>query len=280
MRRSQLLMAVLAAVLAAPASAADGKILGTPGVMQVEGTGGTGVVPWAMLSGYDTAEQISATAFATDVQVDDFRLRVHGGALSIRDRVELSIARQALDVEPLATRIRQDVFGLKARVTGDLVYGPLPQISVGIQHKRLDDATIANMLGARDDTGTDIYAAASKLHLGGAFGYNWLWNLTARATRANQNGLLGHGGDNNNDYELMLEGSAAILLGRHLAVGLDYRFKPDNLSAVPEDHWADVFVAIFPNKHFNVTLAWVDLGNIAGSPDQRGIYFSVTGYLP
>lgn len=265
--------------LSALAHGADGKILGTPVVTQVEGTGGTGIVPWAVLAGYATDEQVAVTVFTTHVNLDDFGLKVYGGALSVADRLELSYAHQRIDVRPLGLDIEQSIFGAKLKLAGDLVYTSLPQISIGMLHKQLDDPAVANLLGAADDKGTDYYVAISRLNLGAVFGYNLLWNVTARATRANQNGLLGHGGDNNDDYELMLEGSAAVLLNRHLAFGVDLRDKPDNLSAVPEDRWLDVFVAYFPNKRINITAAWADLGNIAGLPDQRGAYVSITGYL-
>lgn len=263
-----------------PMSAAgDGKLLGTPAVTQVEGAGGTGIVPWAVLAGYASREQIAASAFGTRVHVDDLGLTSYGAAVNLFDRVELSFARQDLDVNPLGFAIQQNIFGAKVRVAGDIVYSRCPQVSVGIQHKSLDDDTVAQLLGARDDTGTDYYVAVSKLHLGAAFGYNLLWNLTARATRANEGGLLGYGGDAGDSHELMAEGSLALLVNRHVAVGIDYRMKPDNLAAVPEDHWADVFIALFPSKHLNVTVAWADLGNVAGLGKQRGVYLSLTGYI-
>ena len=66
---------------------------------------------------------------------------------------------------------------------------------------------------------------------------------------------------------------------RHLAFGIEYRQKPDNLSFAREEDWNDVFIAWFPNKHINVTAAWADLGDIAGVKDQQGWYLSLTAYL-
>jgi hypothetical protein len=70
--------------------------------------------------------------------------------------------------------------------------------------------------------------------------------------------------------------SVAVLLNKHLAIGTEYRTKPDNLG-LSEDHWQDVFVAWFLNKHLNVTLAYLDLGAIAAIPNQTGWYLSATG---
>lgn len=128
--------------------AADGKLIGTAGLMQVEGSGGGGIVPWATLSGYDSREEISFNAVATRVEVDDYRLNVLGASVSFYDRVEVSIAQQLFDVPALSTQIEQQVFGVKYRIYGDVVYSSLPQVSVGWQHKKLKDGAIAAAVGA------------------------------------------------------------------------------------------------------------------------------------
>lgn len=91
-------------------------------------------------------------------------------------------------------------------------------------------------------------------------------------------GLLGFGGANNDSYDIMLEASAGILFSRHLVVGAEFRQKPDNLG-LGEDHWKDLFISYIPSKNFNLTLAWAELGSIAGAPDQKGIYLSFNGSL-
>lgn len=259
--------------------AGDGKLIGTAGLNTIEGTGGGGIVPWATLSGYDSRDEISANAFYTQVNVDDFRLDVLGASLSLYDRVEFSVAQHRFDVEPLGAEIKQNIYAVKYRLYGDVVYSDWPQISVGLQHKELDDGSIAAAVGADDaDSGTDFYIAATKVHLGGFFGYNTVWNTTLRATNANQTGLLGFGHVDDDDYEIMFEGSFGILFSRHLAVGVEYRQKPDNLG-LGEDDWKDFFIAWIPSKDVNVTLAWAELGSIAGIPDQNGLYLSINGQL-
>ncbi len=190
--------------------------------------------------------------------------------------MELSYAEQDFDVDPLALQLEQSIVGMKVRLTGDLVYSAYPQLSLGVQHKRLDTDAVAYSLGAKDNQGTDIYLAASKLHLGAVAGYNLLWNLTARYTEANEVGLLGFGGPGGTG-SLVLEGSLAVLFSEHLAVGVEYREKPDQLN-LGEDDWRDVFVAWFPNKHVSVTAAYADLGRIAAIDDQTGWYLSLMGY--
>lgn len=257
--------------------AADGKLIGTAGLLQLEGTGGGGIVPWATISGYDSRDEISVNAVATQVDLDDYRLNVLGVSLSFYDRLELSIAQQRFDLKTLGGEIKQNVIGVKYRLYGDLVFSKLPQLSVGLQHKQLEDKEIASALGASSSSsGTDFYLAATKVHLGAIGGYNAVWNVTARATRANEMGLLGFGGPENDDYEVMLEASAGILFSRHLVIGAEYRQKPDNLG-LGEDDWVDYFISYIPSKDINITLAWANLGTIALAPDQTGLYLSING---
>lgn len=275
--------AVALYAVASLAHAADGKLLETAGVTQVEGSGGGGLVPWAVLSGYDSQGQWSAQTYITKLSLDDFRLQSYGASVGLFDRLEISFSEQLFDLRTITAgerEIRQQTVGVKARAYGDFVYGSWPQISVGVQHKTLADGLIAGAVGADEtNNGTDFYVAAGKAHLGAVWGYNGFWNLTLRATKANQFGLLGFGGDRNDSYEVMAELSAGVLFSRHVAVGVEYRQKPDNLSAVEEEDAYDLFVAYLPNKHVNLTAAWVDLSDIAGRPNQDGLYLSLTGYL-
>lgn len=260
--------------------AGEGKLLATSGVTQVEGAGGGGIVPWATLSGYGSRDEIGASAFASTVDVSDYRLQSLGAGIGLYDRVELSVTEQTFDINAMAGEIRQNIIGVKARIVGDVVYGNWPQISAGIQYKNLVDETIAEAVGADNSKqGTDIYVSGTRVFLGALGGYNALANLTLRGTKANQMGLLGFGGDDNSSYELQAETSLALLLGRHIAVGIEYRQKPDNLSYAEEDDWKDVFIAYVPSKQFSITAAWVDLGSIAGEDDQTGVYLSLTGLL-
>ncbi|WP_435005019.1 DUF3034 family protein [Xanthomonas arboricola] len=282
--RGALLSAALAGLASAPASAiaGDGRLLATGGVSMIEGSSGGGLVPWATLSGYGTRDELGSVLFATHVDSGDYRLDVQGAALTVGNRLELSLARQRLDLGTLQDRLGlpwnalgQDVFGAKLRVYGDLVYGHAPQVSVGVQYKRLRNGTLPLAIGARDDHGTDVYVSASRLFLQAAGGYQLLLNGTLRATRANQTGLLGFGGDRRNAYRLVGEASAAVVLSPAWVVGVEYRDKPDNLGFAREQAWADAFVAWFPSKHVSLTAAWAELGDIATLTDQRGPYLSL-----
>lgn len=275
-------LACLAMIACGPAQAAsDGRLLATGGGSQIEGSAGGGLVPWAVLTGYATREEIGVTAFATHVEVEDFGLDSLGVAINLHNRVELSAARQRLDLGPVADELgmpglnlSQNIIGIKVRIAGDVIYTPWPQLALGVQHKTALDEAAVFALGTHDDRGTDVYLSATKLFLGAAAGRNLLLNGTLRSTSANQLGLLGFGGDRGN-RELVAELSAAVLFTPEFAAGIEYRQKPDNLGIAGEDDFHDLFIAWFPNKHVSTVLAWVDLGSIANHDNQRGWYLSV-----
>lgn len=281
-RRVGWLACLLLAGLPVIAQAGSGRLLATGGATQLEGAAGGGIVPWAVLAGYGTRDQNGGTAFYTRVDTGDYALNAYGVAWTFRNRLELSLARQRFDLGELQRRLalpwdalEQDIVGAKLRLGGDLVYTTLPQLSLGLQHKRLRDGALPRDVGARDTAGTDVYLSASKLFLDGAGGHQLLLNATLRATRANQLGLLGHGGDRKGGRSLVFEGSAAVVWDPSWAIGLEYRQKPDNLGFAGEDDWVDAFVAWFPNKHVAVVGAWAGLGSIAGLDGQGGPYVSV-----
>lgn len=251
--------------------------------MQVEGTAGGGLVPWALIAGLGTRNQVGGSVFCTRVEPQDFSLRSCGVALGLGDRVEISYARQKFDLGTTVPgqSIRQHVAGLKVRVVGDAVYDQdrwLPQIAVGIQHKsNKDHDVVPTLLGARDGSGNDFYVAATKLWLSGVAGRSTLLNATLRATKGNQLGILGFGGDRNDRYSWLPELSVGVFVIDQLIVGAEYRAKPDNLSVFQEDDFKDVFIAWVPYKHVSLILAYADLGNIADKQDQRGWYASLQG---
>ncbi len=277
-RQLLLSLALFAALASTTTYANDGKLLATAGLSQIEGAGGGGIVPWATLSGYDSQDQVSVSVALSQVDLEDYRLNVQAVSASFYDKFEFSLGHQRFDLKTLGGDIKMNIIGAKYKLYGDAVYSEFPQISVGVQHKILEDKAIANALGAQNTSGTDIYLAATKIHLGAIAGYNAVWNVTARATKANELGLLGFGGQDNDSYELMLEASAGILFSRNLAVGVEYRQKPDNLG-LKEDDWIDFFVTYIPSKSVSITAAYTKLGTIAGAPDQNGLYFSINGHL-
>lgn len=284
MRRIKFTLALwmASALFGATALAGQGRLIATGGVTEIEGQAGGGIVPWAVIAGYGTADQAGGGAFVTNVNTGDYNLVAAGAAIGIHNRLELSLASQHFDLGTLGpvlgmpgASLRQQVLGLKLRLLGNLVYTRAPQLSLGVQYKRNLDAALVRAVGARDDHGLDIYLAATKLFVAGLFGHNVLVSADLRATKANQLGLLGFGGDRSDSYRYELEASAALLLDPHTAIGVEYRQKPDNLSFAGEDDWSDFFIAWFPSKSIALTAAYANLGSVATLTAQQGFYISV-----
>lgn len=254
----------------------SGRLLATGGVTQLEGAAGGGLVPWAVLAGYGTEDQVGGAAWYTRVGAEDLTLQAYGASLAFLQRVELSVARQRVDLDdPLNEEISQLIVGGKLRLFGDLVYTPWPTVAAGLQYKRNLDFDTPDAVGAKERDGVDFYLAASKFFLNGVYGFPVLLNATLRATRANELGLLGFGGPDDNEYQPMFEGSALIFATRHIALGSEYRMKPDNLPGLDEDDWVDAFVAVFVNEHLALVGGYVRLGDVALWNDQDSYYLNV-----
>ncbi len=284
-----LILASLIALACPPASAAIGsRIWATGGVSTIEGSAGGGLVPWALLGSYASDEEWGGTLALSQAETDDYSLSVTGAGLNWNNRIELTVARQTLDLDELVFTLKdgfgleqdelnQDIIGAKVRLAGDVLYSPWGQWSAGVQYKRQRDFTVPEAIGAREDSGTDLLLSASKLFFAAVFDRNLLVNATARATKANQGGLLGFGGDRNNGYEVMAEASVGVFVNRQWLVGAEYRQKPNNLSFAGEDDWWDLFVAWVPDRRLAVTAALINLGDVATLNDQQGLYLSLQG---
>lgn len=269
---------ILLMVLCCPVTALAGsKIIATGGATSIEGSAGGGIVPWAVTNGYASSGEWAATAFATVVGVDDFTLNVQGASVSYNNQWEWSFARQGFKLDTLGGELRQDIFGVKYHFAGELLYTALPQLSLGLQYKKNRDFALPQAVGARDDSGVDLYLAATKVLFDQVGGRNLLLNATLRATKAHQTGLLGFGTAADNNYQLVAEGSAVLLLNYNLALGVEFKQKPNQLAFANEQHWRDIFAAWFVNKHLSVVAGYADLGSIAGFDRQQGYYVSLEG---
>lgn len=300
MTTTALAAAGLCCALVSPLAQADtGKLLLTGGVSTIDGAAGGGLTPWAVIGSNATEGEIGGTVHLTRVNTRDYGLTAYGAALGFKDRFELSLARQDFNTGITGTslglpglHLRQNILGAKVKLAGDAVLDSdtlMPQIAAGVEFKSLDssglDATLS-ALGAKK-SGTDVYVSATKLFLAQGL----LLNGTLRATKANQNGLLGFGatlGGANNSYRLQPELSVAYLLSRKIAIGAEYRAMPNNLEAagraaglgngLRSQDWKDIFIAWAPTKNVSLTLAYVDLGTIVpattGSRRQTGTYLS------
>lgn len=257
-----------------------GKLVLTNGISTVEGASGGGLAPWAVIAGNETRDGIGIQAAATAAEVESYDFRSFNVAVGIKDRVELSYARQNFNTNEIGGALGlgndyafdQDIYGMKVKLFGDLVYGPemLPAVAIGVQYKKSLDAPVVKAVGARHAEGADYYVSATKLFLR----HSVLLNVTGRLTKANQLGLLGFGG-RDDKYRVQIEASAAYQVSRRLAFGAEFRSKPDNLGIAREDDWFDLFGAYALGRHLTFTAAYADLGSIATVKGQRGALFQI-----
>lgn len=281
MRQKLVAGAVLTVALSLPVgSLADGRLAWTGGVTQIEGAGGGGLVPWALVAGLGTADETGGSAFLTRVATARFTLTAAGAALGWRDRLELSYARQSLDAGEVipGTTLRQDIVGLKVRLVGDAITDQdrwRPQLAAGAlwKHPRDFDGVPA-ALGARRADTVDLYVAATKVFLGALAGHNALLNVTLIRSEANQLGLLGAGGARGAEWRPAA--SAAVWLGDAWLLGAEYRVKRGALAAPAEGDAHDLFLAYEPCKRLSFVLAYADLGPVAGQGIERGSYLSIS----
>ncbi|RKR25133.1 hypothetical protein C8C93_0334 [Acidovorax sp. 93] len=292
------------ALAATVAHADTGKLLLTGGVSTIAGSAGGGLTPWAVIGSNATEGEVGFSGYATRAATQDYGLNGYGVAVGLHERVELSLARQDFDASPAIAlngiapfgvtpgqHIQMDIVGIKVKVAGDAVLNAdswMPQIAVGLEHKRVRPGSIGSVLDflGTQTSGTDVYVSATKLLLAQSL----LVNGTLRSTNANQNGLLGFGAaaPGKNRRSLQPEFSVAYLISKNLAVGAEVRFKPNNLqalgaaaglgAALREDDWKDIFIAWAPSKNLSLTLAYVDLGRIVpgitNHRRQTGYYLS------
>ena len=285
------LAAVALALAHSGAHAETDKLPLTGGVTSIDGAAGGGLTPWAVIGTNATEGEFGVAATASVVSTRNYTLQVQGLQLAYDDRLEVSLAHQDFATEATGRalglpglHLRMDILGAKLRVLGDAILDSdrwLPQVAVGVEVKDTYAGGLKPTLqglGAHTN-GFDFYVSATKLFLAQGI----LVDATLRATKANQNGLLGFGGADHDKYRLEPEFAVAWLANRRLALGAEYRRKPDNLNpsvlgaGLKEDDWFDVFAAWAPTRNVSLTVAWVQLGRIVpavATKKQDGGYAS------
>ncbi|MBI5894158.1 MAG: DUF3034 family protein [Deltaproteobacteria bacterium] len=286
-------------------------------LLNIEGEGGGGIVPWAYLINAPKDGAIGKPSLGAWTWISNgYTINFWTLGWSPMDRLELGFAWQNLDITTLRDDLKGDsqiALGAGTALnTGEdnlqmitahakfLVLkesASLPAIAVSVEYKQalsideLDEnltrgarsvlgATkpkVLTWMGVDDDKGFDINLMATKL-----------WNpgipvLTAvnlRYTQANQLGFLGF----SDNWSLQPEVTLAILPEANVAVGIEYRRKPDELKSLndylkanggaasgyralddytfKENDFVDFFVAYLPTPKLSITAAVANIGNV------------------
>ena len=287
-------------------------------LLNIEGEGGGAIVPWAYTSNASKDGGVGMPAASIWTWVSDsYTINFWPVAVSIGDRIELGFAYQNLDISTLKSDLRDDSYvalGGAARLDAELDNLQMitahakfqfvkesenwPAMAVSVSYKKAldvdelddnlsDDARavlgagapkVLKYMGVDDDDGFEVNLMATKL---------WktkiplLTAFNLRYTQANQLGFLGF----SDDWSLNPEFTLAILPESNVAIGVEFRYKPDELKSVndylnangggavaatgnlndysfKEDHFVDFFVAYLPTPNLTIAAGVANIGNV------------------
>jgi len=292
-------------------------------ILTIEGEGGGAIVPWAYTSNAAKDGGIGMPAASIWTWVSDsYTINFWPVAVSIGDRLEFGVAYQNLDISTLKDDLRGDSFAALdlalggggnrldtkldnlQMITAHAKYQFVkesenwPAMAISVSYKKaldvdeLDDnltdsvraigggfaaaPKVLKYMGVDDDDGFEVNLMATKL---------WktkiplLTAVNLRYTQANQLGFLGF----SDDWSLNPEFTLAILPEANVAVGVEFRYKPDELRSVNdylnangvagglrglddysfnEDHFVDFFVAYLPTPNLTIAAGVANIGNV------------------
>ena len=283
-------------------------------LLNIEGEGGGAIVPWAYVSNASKDGGVGMPAASIWTWVSDsYTINFWPVAVSIGDRLELGFAYQNLDISTLKSDLRSDSSAaltaanrLDAKldnlqmITAHAKFQflketeSLPAMAISVSYKKaldideLDDNLTASArktaaglpkvlkwMGVDDDSGFEVNLMATKL---------WktkiplLTSVNLRYTQANQLGFLGF----SDDWSLNPEFTLAILPEPNVAVGVEYRHKPNKLRSLnqyldanagatfsalndysfEEDDFIDFFVAYLPTPNLTIAAGVANIGNV------------------
>jgi hypothetical protein len=284
-------------------------------LLNIEGEGGGAIVPWAYISNPSADGGVGAAASMWTWVSDSYTINFWPVAFTIGDSLELGIAYQNLDTSTLRDDLKGDSYaalGGAARldigmdnvqmVTAHAKYQflketeTMPAMAVSVSYKKaidvdeLDDnltedvravlgagaPDVLDWMGVDDDSGFEVNLMATKL---------WktkipvLTAVNLRYTQANQLGFLGF----SDDWTLHPEVTLAFLPEPNVAVGIEYRHKPDELKSVndyltgqgviggfsqlndytfEESDFVDVFAVYFPTPKLSIAAGVANIGNV------------------
>ncbi|MCF6356042.1 MAG: DUF3034 family protein [Candidatus Polarisedimenticolaceae bacterium] len=288
-------------------------------LLTIDSGGGGAIVPWAYISNAPKKGGIGMPAASIWTWVSDsYTINFWPVAVSIGDRLELGFAYQNLDISTLRSDLRNDSAAVAVLAANRLdtkldnlqmitahakfqflkETETLPAMAISVSYKKaldideLDDNLTANVravlgsgapkvmewMGVDDDSGFEVNLMATKL---------WktkipiLTAVNLRYTQANQLGFLGF----SDDWSLNPEFTLAILPEPNVAIGIEYRKKPDELRSVHdylnanaggagvsngalndytfgEDDFIDFFVAYLPTPNLTIAAGIANIGNV------------------
>ncbi len=195
-------------------------------------------------------------------------------ALTLNDLPDLVSAATGLNIEDDVVYLHN----FNARVAliheGDFNQPWLPAFTFGVHYKynnTVEDIDsdlngTLSAIGIEDNDGIDYTLYASKM-------LNFLprpvlVNAGVRNSNAAHAGLLGF----TDDREFLVEGNVVVFVTDNLAIGAEYRQKPDNYDEIEglvagEDDWWSVVAAYVINESMTVSGGYFNLGDVLDEED-------------
>lgn len=275
--------------------------------LMLEGAGGGGLNPWAMIA--NGGKAFTPAVFGTYVTTNHYNLYSVGANASISKYAEIYVSHQYLGLPESLTstlnlgaspavgilpanvanrnNIEQSIVGAKFQVYPG--HGAIPMLAVGFNYHSANSA-IPNALTAKA-SGADYYVAATGIYP--FAGSNLLLDGDVYVTRSNYLGLLGQGGSGHGGYTVQGGVSVGYFVAKDVAVGAEWRsFPTNNLEAAQsyliskglagtdlhQSSWYDGWVAYMPNPHLSVVAAFVSLGNMVNIPATGSINSNQDGF--
>ncbi len=303
MKTKHVIALLAAAMMASPAAMA------LP--IMIEGAGGGGLNPWALIAHASKKQAVTPAVFGIYATTPNYDLYSAGVNLSISHYAEVYYTHQYMGLPQALTTtlnagagsilpanvantnsIEQDIIGGKVQVYGGS--GLIPAVAVGMNY-HLTSEPIPLSLGAHAN-GADFYVTGTGVYP--VFGSHLILDGDIYITRANYLGLLGQGGIGHRSYTAQGGASVGYFVTKDVVVGAEWRsFPGDNLLAaqsylqtaladpgvnLKQSDWYDGFIAYMPNPKLSIVAALLDLGNMASIPghsvnaNQNGFYLSMT----
>jgi hypothetical protein len=260
----------------------------------IEGVGGLPITPSAYLvdPGPEGTLISKPNVSAHAIWVGDKDLQVVAATWTLLRRIELGYAVNRLGIDDLDKEVRRSTGGmanigtdhiwlhhLNARVNFipenmcDVPY--IPAITAGVHYKYNNNIDEINRdlgdaletVGYNDNDGLDFTLTASKTIT--SLPRPVMFSVGARASRASQFGLMGFG----DDYMVSFEGNVDVLVTDKLAIGAEFRDKPDVMGRIKDlvaedDAWWDVHAAYFLSPKSSIYAVAGDAGGVANHTDE------------
>jgi len=285
----------VAGALSAMALGMSAQAMALP--IMLEGAGGGGVNPWALIAN-GGKNAVTPAVFGTYGSTNSgFNLYSAGVNFSILNKAEIYYDHQdfglpgSLSADLGTNSIEQNIVGAKYQVYGGS--GLIPALAVGFNY-HMTNKYIPSILGVHHN-GADFYVAATGIYP--VAGSNLLLDADLYVTKSNYMGLLGQGGPGKDSYHVEGGASVGYFLAKDVVLGAEVRtFPTNNLtpdngalgagSDFRQSNWYDGFIAYMPSPHLSVVAAFLDLGNLVNAPNaphpsynanQNGFYLNVNG---